>query len=224
MLVLASLVLGFAMFGALSGFGVMWLHSMPMRPCLDVTIWEVSPWCQLLWAHLSPFSLRATIAYHAFLCHPLALCASLHACLHIHAWVLLVSVSPMLQHNKAMDIRSKPIFIPHGHYLLFAILLVYPLLVVAILLVYPFAHMFAHILYAMLVIAILLARFAPFCYYLCISPFPLLVYWFLVFAFACTHGARTHGARERSPRCKQKGHGCKLANMNWAVVFNRFRI
>ena len=82
-------------------------------------------------------------------------------------------------------------------------------LLFVILLVYPFAHMFAHILYAMLVIAILLARFAPFCYYLCISPFPLLVYWFLVFAFACTHGAR-----ERSPRCKQKGHGCKLANMN----------
>ena len=133
MLVLASLVLGFAMFGALSGFGVMWLHSMPMRPCLDVTIWEVSPWCRLLRAHLSLFSLRATIAYRAFLCHPLALCASLHACLHIHAWVLLVSVSSMLQHNKAMDIRSKPIFIPHGHYLLFACLFTLCLLLLSCL-------------------------------------------------------------------------------------------
>ena len=38
MLMLASLVLGFAKFDALSGFVVVWLHPMPMRPCLDVTI------------------------------------------------------------------------------------------------------------------------------------------------------------------------------------------
>ena len=42
-LVLASLVLGFAMLDALSGFVVVWLHPTPMRPCLDVTIWEVLP-------------------------------------------------------------------------------------------------------------------------------------------------------------------------------------
>ena len=60
-------------------------------------------------------------------------------------------------------------------------------LLFAILLVCPFARMFARILYAMLVIAILLIHFVPFCYYLCISPFPLLVCQFLFFAFACTH-------------------------------------
>ena len=38
MLVLASLVLGFAMFGALHGLDLVWLHPMPMRPCSDVTI------------------------------------------------------------------------------------------------------------------------------------------------------------------------------------------
>ena len=38
MLVLAFLVLGFATFDALSGFVVMWLHLMPMRSCLDVTL------------------------------------------------------------------------------------------------------------------------------------------------------------------------------------------
>ena len=65
-------------------------------------------------------------------------------------------------------------------------------LLFAILLVYPFARMFARILYAMLVIAILLVHFAPFCYYLCVSPFPLVVYWFLVFASACTHMKRRH--------------------------------
>ena len=38
MLVLASLVLGFAMLDALGGFVVVWLHPSPMRLCLDVTI------------------------------------------------------------------------------------------------------------------------------------------------------------------------------------------
>jgi len=87
----------------------------------------------------------------------------------------------MFQHNEAMDIRSKPTFVPRGHHFLFAILLVC-----------LFTCMFARILYAMLVIAILLVRFVPFCYYVCISPFPLLVCWFLVFAFVCTHMKRGH--------------------------------
>ena len=43
MLVLASLVLGFAMLDGLNGFMVVWLHPTPMRPCLDVTIWDASP-------------------------------------------------------------------------------------------------------------------------------------------------------------------------------------
>ena len=61
MLVLASLVLGFAMLDAFSGFVVVWLHPTPMRPYLDVTTWDASPWCRLLRAYLSHFSLRATI-------------------------------------------------------------------------------------------------------------------------------------------------------------------
>ena len=43
MLVLASLVLGFAMLDALSGFVVVWLHPPPIGPYLDVAIWDVSP-------------------------------------------------------------------------------------------------------------------------------------------------------------------------------------
>ena len=35
--VLASVLLGFAMLDTLSGFVVVWLHSIPMRPCLGVT-------------------------------------------------------------------------------------------------------------------------------------------------------------------------------------------
>ena len=43
MIVLASLVLGFAMLDALNGFVFMWLHLTLMRPCLDVTIWDALP-------------------------------------------------------------------------------------------------------------------------------------------------------------------------------------
>ena len=69
-LVLASLVLGFAMLDAFSGFMVVWLHPMPMRPCLDVTIWDASPWCRLLCAYLSPFQLRAMICLPCLLVRP----------------------------------------------------------------------------------------------------------------------------------------------------------
>ena len=43
MLVLASLVLGFATLNALSGRVVVWLHLMPIGPCLDATTWDASP-------------------------------------------------------------------------------------------------------------------------------------------------------------------------------------
>ena len=48
MLVLVSLVLGFDMLDALRGPDLVWLHLTPMRPCLDVTIWEASPDAGLL--------------------------------------------------------------------------------------------------------------------------------------------------------------------------------
>ena len=55
-------------------------------------------------------------ACHACLCHLLAFFESLHACLHVYAWVLLASVSSILQHNEAMDIWSKPTFVPRRHH------------------------------------------------------------------------------------------------------------
>ena len=57
MLVLASLVLGFAMLDALHGLDLVWLHPMPMRPCLDVTIWEASPDAGFLHTYTSLFAL-----------------------------------------------------------------------------------------------------------------------------------------------------------------------
>ena len=52
MLVLSSLVLGFAVLDTLRGLDLVWLHLMLMRPCLDVTILEASPDAKLL--HIYP--------------------------------------------------------------------------------------------------------------------------------------------------------------------------
>ena len=39
----------------LASLVVVWLHPTSMRPCLDVTIWDASPWCRLLYAYSSLF-------------------------------------------------------------------------------------------------------------------------------------------------------------------------
>ena len=136
--------------------------------------------CPYTLAHIKRFGSPYFHVYacYACLCHSLAFCAFLHACLYVHALVLLVSVSSTLQHNEVMDIRSKPTFVPRGHHLLFAFLLV------SLLVCWLAFLLLSH---ATLAISILLVCFAPFSHYLRISSFPLLVCWFLVFAFACTH-------------------------------------
>ena len=124
MFVSTSLVLGFVMLDTLNGFVAVWLHLTLVRPCLDVTIWDASPWYRLLHAYHSPLPLHAILCLPCLLVPLLALYASLHACFHVHEWVLHASVSSMLQHNEVMDIWSKPTFVDHGHHLLFAFLLV----------------------------------------------------------------------------------------------------
>ena len=99
------------------------------------------------------------------------------------------SVSSMFQHNEIMDIRSKSTFVPRGHNLLFALLLVC-LLACACFLV------------ALLAMSIMLIYFMPHSYALCISFFPLLVCWFLVLAFACTHMELGHGLLGASKKGK----------------------
>ena len=120
-------------------------------------------------------------AYHACLCHPLAFYASLHACFHVHAWVLLASVSSMLQHNEVMDIQSKPTFVPRGRHLLFICLFVRLL---SCLLVHLACLISCH----MQCLPYLPCLFAlrPFAIIYAFS-FHCLSADFLVFAFACTH-------------------------------------
>ena len=153
---------------------------------------------------------------HACLCHPLALYASLHTCLHVHAWVLLASVSSMLQHNEVMDIRSKPTFIPCGHHLLFVSLLVS--LLACWLAFLPLS-------YAMLAISILLVCFLTFCVYLRIF-LPLLIYWFFFFvsSFACTHMERGHMKLGHDLLGASKKRMDTSMWSGWATAFSRFRV
>ena len=140
------------------------------------------------------FCFRQWYARHACLCHPLAFYASLHACLHVHAWVLLASVSSILQHNEVTNIWSKPTFVPCGHHLLLAFLLVCLLacLVAFLFLCLPCLSC----LFALCLIHMLFASFP--------SIACLLV---LVFVFACTHIERGrmelgHGPQVQAKRAK----------------------
>ena len=149
-------------------------------------------------------------AYHACLCHSLAFYAFLHACLHVHAWVLVASVSSMLEHNEVIDIWSKPTFVPCKHHLLFAFLLV-------CLLACLHAFLFCCLpcLSCLSALRLFHMLFASFPSIACLLV-PCLCLWMN------THGARTLGARARSPRCKQKWCGCKHVDMSQAVMFSRF--
>ena len=178
MLVITSFVLGFATWFPWWVCGCV-VTPDPMRSCSDVTIWEASLDVGFLHAYPPLFHSVRWYAYHACLCHPLAFYESLHACLHVHAWVLLASVSSMFQHNEVMDIQSQPTFVPHRHHLLFAFLLVCLRLYACLL--YTHCTLSMHLF---LSVTCLLVSCLCLCMY--------------------TYVVRMHGARTRFPRHKQK--------------------
>ena len=173
-------------------------------------------------------------AYHACLCHSLAFYASLHACLHVHAWVLLASVSSMLQHNEAMDIQSKPTFVPRGHYLLLAFLLV---CLLSCLLACPFAFLLSYFLVYLFILWLVMSPaicYACHVYHTCLLYASFTCFLHLSPSISCilvsclclcmyTYGVRAHGARVQSPKRKQKGQGCKHVDINQVAMFSSFR-
>ena len=170
MLVLSSLVLGFAMLDAFSGFVVVWLHPMPMRPCLDVTIWDALPWCQLLHAYLSLFPFHAMICLPCLFAPPIGfLCffTCLLVCHPCFNTMKLWTSDPNLRLSRAPPFVCFLVW-------LFAFLLV-------CLLSYFFA---CHVYRAYLLCASFICILHLF--------LPLPVCWFLVFAFVCTHMDRGH--------------------------------
>ena len=191
------------------GFVAVWFDSMPMRLFSDVTTRDASLWCWLLHAYLSLFRSMRWYVFHACLYHPLAFYVFLYACLNVYVWVLLVSVSSILQHNEVMDIQSKPTFVPHGHNLL------------CFLAYLPFC-LFVCFLACLLAMPIMFTCFMPF--RTLFASFPsiaLQVSCLCLYFYA--HGARTHRARVRFPKHKQKGRGRKHVDISQAAIFSRFR-
>ena len=152
--------------------------------------------------------------YHACLCHSLAFYASLHTCLHVHTWVLLASVSSILQHNKAIDFRSKSTLVPCGHHLF----------------VCPFAclssFLFAcSLAFLFLCLPCLSHLFALCLFYMLFASFPSIACLLVSFVCLCmyTHGAWMLGDMAQSPRRKRKGRGCKHVDISQVAAFSRFR-
>ena len=85
MLVLSSLVLGFAVLDTLRGLDLVWLHLMLMRPCLDVTILEASPDAELLHIYPSlstPCDAMLTMFVRATRWLSMHLCTLFHMSMH----------------------------------------------------------------------------------------------------------------------------------------------
>ena len=187
MLVLASLVLGFAMLDTISGFMVVRLHPTPMRPCLDVTIWDASPWCRLLLAYISPF-------LHDMLV--MLVCATHWLYMHLYMLAYMsMHESYFLVCRPCFNTMKLWTFDPNLHLSLtdatFYLLSCWFTfcLFVCYLACLP-SRLFAHILVSMLAMSITFVYFMPLSYALCTFFFPLRVCWFLVFAFACIHMER----------------------------------
>ena len=202
MLVLAFLILGFAMLDALCGLDLVWLHPTPIRPCLDVTIWEASPNARLLRAYPSLFHSMRCYAYHVCLRQHLYTLAHMS----MHESCLLVC-HPCLNTTKLWT------FNPNLH-LSFAdtTFCLLAFLFLCLLSCFFACHVHhAYLLYASFIcsmhlflsIACLLVSFSCLCMY--------------------THGARTHEVRAWSPKCKKKGRGCKHVDISQVAMFNRFK-
>ena len=149
---------------------------------------------------------------HACLCNPLAFYASLYACSHVHVWVLLASVSSMLQQNEVMDIQSKPTFVPHEHYILFAFLLV---------------CLLTCLLSLLFLCLLRLSCLSSLClFHMLFASFPSITCLLVSCLCLCmyTHGARMHGARARSPKRKQKGWRRKHVDISQAAMFSSLGI
>ena len=221
MLVLVSLVLGFAMLNAFGGFVVMVTFDAyeAMFGCNHL---EGISGCRFALCISFPFSALCDVML------AMLVCATRWLSMHLYTLAyMFMHESCLLVCRPCFNTMELWTFDPSLHLSLvnttfccfFACLLSCPLAFLFVCLSL-FVMSLSH---AMHIVSILLVCFAPFAYYLCISFFPLLVYWFLVFAYPCTHIARTLGARAWSPRCKRKGRKVKHVDLSQEVAFSRFR-
>ena len=178
-LVLGSLVLGFAMLDALHGLDHVWLHPTPMRPCLDVTIWEAFPDARLLCTYPSlsdPCDAMLTMFVRAI--HWLSVHLYLLAHMSMHESCLLVC-HPFLNTMKFWTFNPN-LHLSHTDTTFCLLSCLFAFLLICLLSCFFSYHVYyAYLLYASFICSLHLFL-------------PLLVCWFLVFAFACTHMKRGH--------------------------------
>ena len=128
----------------------------------------------------------------------LALYAFWHACLHVHAWVLLASVSSMIQHKwsygNLIQTYICPSWTPPFACFPFCLFVCY-------LACLP-SRLFSHILVPMFAMSITLICFMPFDMHF--VSFPSITCLLASCLCLCmyTHGAMTLEARARSPKRK----------------------
>ena len=198
MLVLASLVLGFATLDALYGLDLVWLHPMPMRPCLGVTTWD-DMLAMLLrmpgyFVHTLPFSTLCNDMLAMLVC--VARWLSLHlymlAYMFMHESCLLVCCS----YFKIMKIWTPD---PNLHLSPVDTTFCWPFCYAChIYLVCLLCTLFASSMHLFISIACLLVSCSGLCMF-------------------------THGVRAQSPRRKQKRQGCEHVDISQAATFSRFR-
>ena len=179
MLVLASLVLGFAMLDALRGLDLVWLHPTPMRPCLDVTIWEASLDVGSLRAYSSlPASCDATLT--------MLVCATRWLSMHLYTPAYMSMHEPcLLVCRPCFNTMKLWTFDPNLHlsivdtsFCVFSCLFAF-----SFVCSHPYFYA-CHVYHAYLLYAYFIHTLHIF--------LPLLACWFLVFAFVCMHVKRGH--------------------------------
>ena len=158
----------------LHGLDLVWLHLIPMRPCLGVTIWEASSDVGLLRTYPS-LSVLCDVMLTLFVrtTHWLSMHLYTLAHMSMHKSCLLVCC-PRFNTMKLWT------FDPNLHLSLtdttFCLLsCLFAFLLVSLLSCFFACHVYhTYLLYAFFICSLHLFL-------------PLLVCWFLVFAFACTH-------------------------------------
>ena len=196
---------------ALRGLDLVWLHSMPMRPCLDVTIWEASPDARLLRIYPSLSTLcdaMHTMFVHAT--HWLSMHLYMLAHMSIHESCLLVCC-PCFNKMKLWTFNSNlHLSLVDTTFCLLSCLFAF--LLICLCSCFSACHVYhAYLLYASFICS--LYHFLP-----------LLVCWFSCLCLCMyTHGVRTQGVRALFPMRKQKRHGCKHVDISRAAIASRFR-
>ena len=159
---------------ALRGLDLVWLHSTPMRPCLDVTIWEASPDARLL--RIYPSLSTLCDAMHTMFVHTthwLSMHLYMLAHMSIHESCLLVCC-PCFNKMKLWTFNlNLHLSLADTTFCLLSCLFAF--LLICLCSCFSACHVYhAYLLYASFICS--LHHFLP-----------LLVCWFLVFAFTCTH-------------------------------------